>query len=374
VSWASVAFTRPWMGLIVLIPILWFLFRQKWTGKKSALIFSDLRLINFVGTWRTHTIFLPSAIAFLAWCSLSFALMGPRLGHEETKVTTEGVALSMVIDVSASMAEEDMIMNNQQVSRYEMVDRIFKDFVLGSEELGLPGRSNDMLSLVVFGTYVDDLCPLTLDHDFMLDLMTNKINTVRKDIQASQQAQQQGNRAYLQALNERGPIWASTAVYEGVALGADKLQQKQGGQGDYKIRSKAIILLTDGEDTAKSISVDDAISVAKEFGIKVYAIAIHGQKNLQKDLAGFFVQQATKEHNDGPLKKIAKETGGRFFQATNPQSLTQVMTAIDEMEKSEITHQISTDYAPWHRPWLLLGLILLMTSTVLRHSIYRELP
>ena len=362
------------MGLIVLLPILWFFVRQKWGGKKSALIFSDLRLITFAGTWRTRTIFIPNALMFLAWCSFSFALMGPKLGHEETKVTTEGVALSMVIDVSSSMAEKDMIMDNQQVSRYEMVERIFKDFVLGSKELGLRGRSNDMLSLVVFGTYVDDLCPLTLDHDFMMDLMTNKINTVRKDIQAAQQAQQQGNRAYLEALNERGPIWGSTAVYEGVALGADKLQQKQGGQGDYKIRSKAIILLTDGEDTAKSISVDDAISVAKEFGIKVYAIAIHGQENIQRDLAGFFIQQAAKKHNDGPLKKIAQETGGRFFQATNPESLVQVMTAIDEMEKSEITHQISTDYAPWHRPWLLAGFFLIMASTILRHTLYRELP
>jgi Ca-activated chloride channel family protein len=372
--WSSVAFTRPWLGLIVLLPILWFLFRQKWSVKKSALLFSDLRLINFAGTWRTRTIFIPNALFFLAWCSLSFALMGPKLGHEETKVTTEGVALSMVIDVSASMKEEDMIMDNQQVSRYEMVERIFKDFVLGSKELGLPGRSNDMLSLVVFGSYVDDLCPLTLDHDFMLDLMTNKINTVRKDIQASQQAQQQGNRAYLEALNERGPIWASTAVYEGVALGADKLQQKQSGEDGYKIRSKAIILLTDGEDTAKSISVDDAISVAKEFGVKVYAIAIHGQENIQRDLAGFFVQQGAKKHDDGPLKKIAKETGGRFFQATNPESLVQVMSAIDELEKSEITHQISTDYAPWHRPWLLLGLTLLISATVFRHTLYRELP
>jgi Ca-activated chloride channel family protein len=178
----------------------------------------------------------------------------------------------------------------------------------------------------------------------------------------------------MQSFQNRGPIWSSTAVYEGVALGADKLNQKNVEESNYKIKSKAMILLTDGEDTGSGVSVDDAIGVAKEFGIKVYAIAIHGNKNLRQDIAGLFIGAASQGYNDGPLKKIANETGGRFFQASNPDSLKQVMSAIDQMEKSEITHQVSTDFAPWHRPWLMAALILMLLSMILRHSVYRELP
>ena len=377
--WGNLTFAHPWLGLGILLPLAWwFLSSKVFSFKRPAIVFSDLRLISMPGTWRTRSIFMPSLLLILGWLCLCIALMGPRLGHEETKITTEGVGISMVLDVSSSMKENDMVTNDQrQISRYDMVEAIFKEFIRGNPEKNLKGRSSDMISLTVFGSYVDDLCPLTLDHNFLLDLMKNKLDYVRKDIEAAVQAQQKQDQAYMNALQQRSPIWASTAVYEGVAMGADILHQSQKsnaeGQNNYKIKSNIMVLLTDGEDNANTVTVQEAIEVAKEFGIKIYSIAIHGQP-VRRDIAGLFVAAATKAYDDTPLQQMAEATGGQFFRATNPESLTQIMAAIDKLEKSEISKQVSTDYAPWHRPWLMWGLALCCCSLFIKHSLYRELP
>jgi Ca-activated chloride channel family protein len=235
-----------------------------------------------------------------------------------------------------------------------------------------------MISLAVFGAYVDDLCPLTLDHSFMMDLLNNRLGAVRKDLSAYRQAEAKGDRASIQSFANRSPIWMKTAIFDGAVMGADLLHQSEGlGDDDldsnYKITSKIMILLSDGEDTGSTISLDEAVSVAQEFGVKIYSIAIHGQPT-QRDIAGLFMSRQTKPFDDSALKTLASETGGKFFEATNPQALAAVMTEIDRLEKTKISREISTDYAPWHQPWLLAGFFCWFIFLVLQHTIYRELP
>lgn len=373
---SNLDFSRPWLGLLVLlIPLVWILSRRL-GGTKAAVIFSDLRLISSEGTWRTKTLFIPSLLYLAGWLCMIIALMGPRLGHEETKVTTEGIAISMVMDVSSSMSEKDMPLEGQVVNRYEMVKKVFKDFVQGRAESELKGRNNDMISLVVFGDYVDDLCPLTLDHDFLLDLMENFIDSVQTDITKTNEEYQRTGRQPTHA-----PIWGSTSIYEGIAMGADMLHSpnqqldaaKENAQSSYSIKSKILILLSDGEDTSSSITLEDSIEVAKEFGVKVYAIAIHG-KELQQNIRGLIFKRGAREYDDSPMKKLAKETGGRFFKATDPDSLLKIYQTIDELETTEISRQISMDFAPWHRPWVLACFICFLLNKVLKETVYRELP
>lgn len=375
-SFAHLEFSRPWLGLLILLILLVWLLRKHLSGTKAAVIFSDLRLISSEGTWRTRTLFLPDLIYFTGWLCMIIALMGPRLGHEETKVTTEGIAISMVMDVSSSMREKDMPLEGQVINRYEMVRKVFKDFVQGREESELKGRNNDMLSLVVFGSYVDDLCPLTLDHDFLLDLMENFIDSVQTDfVKTNEEFQRTGRQP------SHAPIWASTCIYEGVAMGAEMLHSpkqqldvaKENAQSNYNIKSKVLILLTDGEDTGSEITIEDSIEVAKEFGVKVYAIAIHG-KELQQNIRGLIFKRGSREYDDSPMKKLAKETGGRFFKATDPDSLLKIYQTIDELETTEISRQVSMDFAPWHRPWVLACFICLLLHKLLKESVYRELP
>jgi len=382
---SNLDFTRPWLALLILAIPLGYWLKKRFSGSHAAVIFSDLRLISVQGTWRTRTLFIPTVALALGWICMVIALMGPRLGHEETKITTEGIAISMVLDLSKSMEEEDMPFDGVKISRYEMVKRVFKDFVLGREDGQLSGRSNDLISLVVFGQYVDDLCPLTLDHDFLLDLMENYIDSVQTDIKKTEQEFQKlspsQQRAFSQRFEQRSPIWQSTAIYEGVAMGADMLHNanqnldvaKDQAQSQYSIKSKILILLSDGEDTGSTITIDDAIEVAKEFGVKVYSIAIHGQA-LQQSIAGLLLSQGKKDYNDAPMRSLAKETGGRFFEATDPESLLNIYETIDQLERTEISRQVSMDYAAWHHPWVLASFIFFCLHVLLRETQYRELP
>lgn len=375
-----VSFSQPWMGLIALAPMILWLWRHFRNRKPGAIIFSDLRLIKSRRTIRLSTLWLPNALGCLAWFALSVSLMGPRLGHEATKITTEGVAISMVLDVSGSMKENDMVVKNRQLTRYEMVQQLFRKFVQGDESLGLQGRSNDMISLVLFGGWVDDVSPLTHDHAFLLDLMDDSIAGIRKDQANYEKLHQKGDRRSLQRIQNSQPIWQKTAIYEGVALGSDLLKKAEDGIDDaeqterssFNIQSKVLIVLSDGEDNASSISSDEAIEVAKEFGVKIYSIAVHGDQ-VKRDLGGLF-SLGSRKMDDSDLKKMAEETGGRFYKANNPETLGRILTDIDSLERTRFSREVTMDYAPWHEPWLIVALLLWGCSILLSNTIYRILP
>lgn len=380
--WSQLDFTRPWLSVLALLPLAYYILNQYLGRKKPAVSYSDLSRIEIYHTWRTRSIFLPSLLALLAWLAFCVAMMGPRLGHEETQVTTEGIAIGMVMDVSGSMAQTDMPFDNTVISRYETVEKVFKEFIIGNPEKELEGRKNDMVSLIIFGKYVDDLCPLTLDHSFLLDLMHDNITSISTDYKKFNEYQQRfGPRKTQQMVDRKNPIWGGTAIYEGVALGADVLNKsdeaiadsQKKGEGNYRIKSKILIVLSDGQDTASQITSEEAAKVAKEFGIKVYTISIHG-KPTSSDVFGAFIRMRGQEYDDGPMKYIAKETGGKFYQATDPESLTKIYQNIETLEKSKMSKQMTMEYSPVHRPWIMAGLILYGLYLLLANTLYRELP
>jgi len=380
VNFGNLSFSQPWMGLLALAPVLLWMWKRLWKQRPGAILFSDLRLVKTRRTLRLRTLWLPSAISCLAWALMSVALMGPRLGHEETKITTEGVAIAMVMDVSSSMEKNDMVVDNRRLTRYEMVQRLFRKFIQGDESIQLEGRSNDMISLVLFGGWVDDISPLTHDHTFLLDLMDDSIEGIRKDVANAQKLQQKGDRNALQRVLDSKPIWQQTAVYEGVALGSDLLKKAEDGIDDaeaaerssFNIKSKVLIVLTDGDDNASSITAEEAVEVAKEFGVKIYTIAVHGDE-VRSDLAGLF-RAGSNDKDDSGLEMMAEETGGRFYKANNPETLGRVLSDIDALERTNFSREVTMDYAPWHVPWLLGALLSFALGLILSHTYYRVLP
>ncbi|MBF0245754.1 MAG: VWA domain-containing protein [Planctomycetes bacterium] len=172
-----------------------------------------------------------------------------------------------------------------------------------------------------------------------------------------------------------------TAVYDGGAKGAQILGQtdatlgasSQKTDGNYSIKSKILIVFTDGEDNSSVVTALDAIKVAKEFGIKIYSIAFHGEE-VQRDIFGTFLRSGAKGYDDTFLKMMAERTGGRFYQATDPDSLLRIYDEINQLEKTDISKQVSMEYSPAHRPWILAGLVLLLLSTLLSNTVFRVLP
>lgn len=368
----GLSFTHPWAAALLAAPLLLLLWRRRAAGARAALVFSNIRLLGRRGSFRLSTRWLPAAFLLAAWLSLSLAMMGPRKGREEMMVTTEGIAIAMVMDASGSMAKKDMADGDRLQSRLEMVQAVFRDFVRGNPKLGLSGRENDLVGLVVFDRFVEELCPLTLDHDFLMNLMQDRVATTLAE---TERLERMGDPRVMQNASVNG-----TAAYEGVAMAAELLKQSEKslaasarkGEGNYTIKSKVMIVLTDGQDNASQISPADAAKVAREFGVKVYTIAVHGRP-VRQDIFGLMLQ-GVEDFDDKPMQLIAKETGGQSYKATNPESLSRIYEEIGKLETSRFHRQASMEYEPRHEPFILAGLALLLLGLALGNSYYRELP
>lgn len=250
----------------------------------------------------------------------------------------EGVALMMVVDRSASMG---LTMNFQGVrqKRIDVVKGVFTEFVAGNNR-EFKGRPQDLIGLVTFARYPDTICPLVGIHDTLIKLVD-----------------------MIELAQER---WeGGTAIGDGLALGAarlkkaeDELAVRNKGQidPDFTLKSKAIILLTDGDENFGETRADAAAQLCKEWGIKVYAIGIGDDRGGVVDTAAGPVRiPRGGGFDESTMRRIAEITGGRYWRATDGESLRGVYAAIDLLEKTEIRSIEYTSYNERFMPWALAG-------------------
>src|SRR5690606_12672744 len=172
----------------------------------------------------------------------------------EFRIRTEGIAIEMCIDRSGSMQAVDFQIHGRSVNRLEAVKHVFRDFVGGDGEL--PGRPDDLIGLIAFGGFAEALCPQTLDHGALLQILDGV--DFPKPIR-----DREGRVINEQLLEEE----LQTALGDAVALAVDRLK-------DVPAKSRVIILLSDGENTAGIIEPADAAKAAREFGIRIYSIGV----------------------------------------------------------------------------------------------------
>ncbi len=119
-----------------------------------------------------------------------------------------------------------------------------------------------------------------------------------------------------------------------------------------KSKTKIAILLTDGHNTPDTeFPFQAAIDLANKQGIKVYPIGIGGSG----------------EYNEKTLKRIAKQTGGVSFGASNADELSEVYAKINELEKSEIDNETFNFLRYYFSFPLSLSLLSLMLYVFLRN-------
>lgn len=350
--------------LLALLPVLWIL--QRRPDRQTAVRFSAIdRLQRQPASWAVRARRALPVLRML-WCALLIlCLARPQQANEQTRVRAEGIAIQMLVDRSGSMQAMDFRLDGQAVDRLTAVKKVVSDFVMGRGEL--PGRPNDLIGLIAFGTYADGMCPLTLDHEHLIrTLEATEIATT----------QEEGN----------------TAIGDALALGVEYLRMIETTgrvERGIKVNSKAIILLTDGENTAGDIEPLQAAEIAAAFGIKVYAIGAgtDGMAPMPaRDIFGrTIMQNVAVTIDEETLRKIAEITGGRYFRATDTASLEDVYAEIDALEKSELEEKRYMQYkelatTPWQwgpapmPPLLLVVLTLLVVDTVLGHTWLRKLP
>ncbi len=354
-----------WVCLAALLLIPWMWFRAMRTNRQPTVRFSSLRLLDGLQpTLMTRLWFVPPLLRTLAILCLVVAVARPQAGGEYHD-TSEGIAIQMVLDVSGSMQEEDFVMDGQRVRRLAAVKRVFSDFVLGAG--GLPGREGDLIGMTTFAMFADTVCPLTLDHGSLSDLLAQ---TDIPGFVNGHQVRQEEEAGY-------------TSLGDAITLATDDLrrageQAVAGVPGAEAAKSRVMILLTDGADNPPKIpgltppSPIEAARVAAKLGIKVYTIGA-GSSESARGFQGFFALRRP-EFDETALKEIATATGGRYFRATDSESLITIYDEIDKLERHKTGERTFHDHVAAARTAMLAGLGLLMGELVLINTRYRRIP
>jgi Ca-activated chloride channel family protein len=260
-----------------------------------------------------------------------FALARPQTVNVSSKTkTTKGVDIVMAIDVSASMLAKDLKPN-----RLEALKNVAADFI--------KGRPNDRIGLVEYAGESYTKTPVTSDKSVVLQSLKDiKYNSI---------------------------ITGGTAIGMGLATAVNRIK-------DSRVKSKIIILLTDGVNNAGFIDPQTASELALEYGIKTYTIGLGTNGMALSPVAlrnGVFQYGRIQvEIDEKLLKEIAEVTGGKYFRATNNRKLKEIYKEIDALEKTEVEEFKFYNYEEKFRPLILLALGLLLFEFLLRFTLFRS--
>jgi len=299
--------------------------------------FSSLRVLRDVNQPVSVRLrrYLPifSAVAVALF---SVGLARPQKGIEYTTITTEGVDIELVVDISGSMRALDFEVQGERRDRLAVAKDVLKEFV--------EGRIGDRIGLVLFSRLPYTQCPLTLDYGAVLSLV---------------------DRAQI------GTIEDGTAI--GSAIGSAVMRLKE---SDAK--SRIIILLTDGRNNAGKVSPDTAASLAKELGIKIYTVGVGKRGPVPYPATDIFgrtvLTRALLPIDDASLTRIAETTGGKYWRATDTDALRQIYAEIDKLEKTEATVEKYAEYHELFPYFVLPGFTLLVVGSVLRNTRFARIP
>jgi Ca-activated chloride channel homolog len=329
-------FLQPeWFWLFALLPLI-----MVWRGRRgpiAAIEYSDVGLARDVarrsrsriGNW----VWL---FPLLAGALMIVGLARPQRGHSRTEVTANGIDIVLGLDVSGSMQALDFLVDGQRVNRIEVVKSVVGKFI---EE-----RPNDRIGLIAFAAYPYLVSPMTLDHDWL---------------------QQNLERVSIGAGDD------GTAIGSAIAAGVNRLRTTPA-------KSKVFILLTDGMNNTGKISPLAAAEAAKALGVKVYTIGVgvRGKAPIPvRDEAGnLHLIMAKVDVDEKTLQTIADETGGKFYRATDTDSLEKIYEQINRLEKTAQTVQKFERYEELYPYALIPALAILGFGLFLQHTRYRRLP
>lgn len=319
------------LGALLLLPVLVYEYARRYKKQQASMLVTTTHFLKPSADIKISLRHLPFVLRLLAIICLIIALAGPREKFTDTKNEGEGIDIMLCFDISGSMTEKDFTPN-----RLEAAKQVAKTFV--------NNRPGDEIGVVIFSNLSYTLCPLTADH-----------NAVLKQVE-------QIESGYLQ---DEG-----TAIGSGLATSVDRLRNS-------KTKSKIVILLTDGVDFGGTIPPDMALQMAKYYGIKVYTVGVGSEKQVDEVVnspLGPVVQRKTLQYNEPLLKKLAEETGGQYFHATDNTALQKIYESINHLEKSKIQVTTYNRYTHKYRPLVIAAIIYLLLELLLRYTVFRKFP
>ncbi len=318
-----------WLELVLIPLVLWHIWKEK-KGSAPALVYSGISQFAVAGKFRRYLMHLPFVFRMLAIAMIIVAIARPRSSESFEKTDTEGIDIVLTLDVSTSMLARDFTPDRINAAKDIAIEFISQ-------------RPNDRMGIVVFAGESFTQCPLTTDRATLINLM--------KDI-------------------ETGLIEDGTAIGNGLATAVARLK-------DSKAKSRVIILLTDGVNNRGEISPLTASEIAKTFGIRVYTIGVGAMGMAPYPVMtpfGVDIQQVEVQIDEPLLQKIAEDTGGKYFRATDNTKLLEIYGEINKMEKNRVTVDSFPVYKELFMQYALIALCALLLEIIFRMFVIRRLP
>jgi Ca-activated chloride channel family protein len=319
------------LALLALGPVLFWL--RYGRGRRGAAIrYSAVADVLVARSGRARVaVLLPPVLRGLALAALIVALARPQTGITSENVRTEGIDIVMVLDVSSSMLAEDL-----QPNRLEAAKAVAADFVAG--------RRSDRIGLVAFAGQAFTQAPLTFDYSVVQSLAGEL---------------------------EVGMIEDGTAVGMGLATAVKRLRSSPA-------ESKVVVLLTDGRSNRGEIGPVTAAQMAQALGVRVYTIGAGSRGTapvpVPDGFGGTRYANMRVDIDEPTLQEVAELTGGRYFRATDTESLREIYAEIDELERTEIEVENFTQFSEEFPMPLALGFLLLVVEIGLSQTALRKLP
>jgi Ca-activated chloride channel family protein len=315
---SGLQFASPWwlLGLLVVAVLAWC---RGLRGESAALGFSSTALLGSAaraargqpGRWL-------SGIRLIALALMVLGLARPQAEKSETREDTRGINIMLTLDFSGSMNTRDFVSDGRRMTRSQGLKKISGEVIRS--------RPNDRIGLVSFDRDAGLICPLTLDHQWLLSRLDAEVNGM------------------------------GTAIGPALVVSAGHLQR-------HTNETRVIILMTDAENITGWPDPDIVAESLRPLGIRVHCIQVLSpeQSSPVNDLAELLTHTATR-------------TGGSFFRVRSGPDLRAVYAAIDRLEKQKLTDSKQKGWRELFLWFVIPGLALLLAEQILAHTRWRRLP
>jgi Ca-activated chloride channel family protein len=325
----NIVFVNTWvLPFFFLLPVIAWIYFRSIPSIKSTFLVSTSESFT-ANTARNFFFYLPFWLRLLALAALLLALARPQIKNAQNQTKGQGIDIVLCIDVSGSMLAPDFKPN-----RIIAAKRVAADFV--------KQRPVDQIGLVIFSGESYTLSPLTTNHETLLE----QINGLRS-----------------------GMLQDGTLIGEGLATSVERLMKTSS-------KSKVVILLTDGKEEPPDTRIIDprtALEIAKAKNVKVYTIGMASAPGSAIARA-IGLRDAQTALDEGLLMKIAHETGGEYFRATDEERLQMIYDRIDRLEKSTF-QRVTKEKVKEQFPYLLLAaLFFLLLEQIFKYTLLRSFP
>ena len=354
------SFAYPY-GFLLLLPLAFAAWRMLRKGRRGGVRFAPVRrLPGKTAGWRARLAALAPILFLAGACALVMACARPRRPLNRANKNIDAIAISMTVDVSASMEALDLspelsgqrnigrINVSSLKTRLDVVKEMFAKFV--------EARPDDIIGLVTFGGYASSRVPLTADHEALVKTL--------KGVEVPSSSYD-SNGQLVDAEEQM------TAIGDGLMTALSRLKGAE-------LKSKIVILLSDGMSNTGAVDPDDAAKAAAKMGIKVYTIGVgthsshtpfRGRDMFGRESIGY----ANMSFAESQLKSIAKTTDARYFAVNDADGLAAALEEIDKLEKTTIDRTVFQRYHEYFPPFLLAGVALVVLAVSLQMSASRRL-